>query len=111
MISLGNADEFALQSQLKASHAWENGWFDWETFPIGITGWNILTKDEGIRPHSTLEGLSGLKPVFQDGGRVTAGNASTLNDGASCVLVTSLSFAKKRLGTHCLCPRLCDKWC
>ncbi|MBR60371.1 MAG: acetyl-CoA C-acyltransferase [Euryarchaeota archaeon] len=95
-ISRETADEFALQSQLKASHAWENGWFDWETFPIELPDGNILTKDEGIRPHSTLEGLSGLKPVFQEGGRVTAGNASTLNDGASCVLVTSLSFAKEQ---------------
>ena len=95
-ISRETADEFALQSQLKASHAWEKGWFDWETFPIELPDGNILTKDEGIRPHSTLEGLSGLKPVFQEGGRVTAGNASTLNDGASCVLVTSLPFAKEQ---------------
>ena len=54
-----------------------------------------LSVDEGIRAGTTTEALAGLRPVFQEGGMVTAGNASTLNDGASAVLVANEDFAKE----------------
>ena len=53
-----------------------------------------LSTDEGVRPGTTAETLAGLRPVFQEDGMVTAGNASTLNDGASAVLVADEDFAK-----------------
>ena len=55
----------------------------------------VFTKDEGIKPDSDIETLSQLRPVFNKEGQVTAGNASTLNDGASAILMTSESTAKE----------------
>ena len=80
--------------------AWDEGWFDWETFPISIPQreaiQSFLSRDEGVRSDSTAEGLSKLRTVFDKEGIVTAGNASTLNDGASAVLVTSEAFAMEQ---------------
>ena len=94
------ADEFAAQSHLKASQAWDEGWFDWETFPISIPQRRgdsiVLDRDEGVRSDTTAEGLAKLRTVFDKEGIVTAGNASTLNDGASAVLVTSEAFANEQ---------------
>ncbi len=94
------ADEFAAQSHIKAAKAWDEGWFDWETFPISIPQRRgdpiVLSQDEGVRSDSTAEGLSKLRTVFDKEGIVTAGNASTLNDGASAVLVTSEAFAMEQ---------------
>ena len=94
------ADEFAAQSHIKAAKAWDEGWFDWETFPISIPQRRgdpiVLSRDEGVRSDSTAEGLSKLRTVFDKEGIVTAGNASTLNDGASAVLVTSEAFAMEQ---------------
>lgn len=94
------ADEFATQSHIKAAKAWDEGWFDWETFPISIPqrrgDATVLSRDEGVRSDSTAEGLSKLRTVFDKEGIVTAGNASTLNDGASAVLVTSEAFAMEQ---------------
>ena len=94
------ADEFAAQSHTKAAKAWDEGWFDWETFPISIPQRRgdpiVLSRDEGVRSDSTAEGLSKLRTVFDKEGIVTAGNASTLNDGASAVLVTSEAFAMEQ---------------
>jgi len=99
-INRQQADEFAAQSHTKAAKAWDEGWFDWETFPISIPQRRgdaiVLSRDEGVRSDSTAEGLSKLRTVFDKEGIVTAGNASTLNDGASAVLVTSEAFAMEQ---------------
>ncbi|MDT0566218.1 thiolase family protein [Streptomyces sp. DSM 3412] len=88
-ISRERQDEFAARSHRLAHAAWESGFYDDLVVPVdGID----LTRDEGIRPGSTPEVLAGLKPVFrtpEQGGTITAGNASPLNDGASAVLLGS----------------------
>ncbi|MFF9776092.1 thiolase family protein [Streptomyces sp. NPDC013978] len=88
-ISRERQDEFAARSHQLAHAAWESGFYDDLVAPVdGID----LTRDEGIRPGSTAEVLAGLKPVFRtpdQGGTITAGNASPLNDGASAVLLGS----------------------
>ena len=88
-ISREQMDSFAARSQSNAATAEENGWFDWERFDMPE-----LSVDEGIRVGTTVEALAGLKPVFKGDGMVTAGNASTLNDGASAILVADEDFAK-----------------
>ena len=96
-ISRSDADGFAARSQQRAAEASANGWFDWELFDVEVPqrrSDSIYVKsDEGVRPGTTAEGLSGLRPAFQKDGIVTAGNASTLSDGASAVLVTDSEFA------------------
>ena len=89
-ISREKMDAFAARSQNNAATAEENGWFDWERFDMPE-----LKVDEGVRAGTTAEALAGLRPVFQEDGMVTAGNASTLNDGASAVLVADEDFAKE----------------
>lgn len=86
-------DEFAYHSQIKASLAQKAGFFDEEIFPVEIAG-NIYAKDEGIRSETTVEKLGTLRTVFKEGGTVTAGNASTINDGAAGVILASKSFAE-----------------
>ena len=88
-ISREKMDAFAARSQNNAATAEENGWFDWERFEMPE-----LKVDEGVRAGTTAEALAGLRPVFQEDGMVTAGNASTLNDGASAVLVADEDFAR-----------------
>lgn len=91
-------DELALASQLKASKASKDGKFIDEIVPIDVTKRKervIFDTDEGIRGSSTIEGLSALKPAFRKDGSVTAGNSSTINDGASVLLVVSASALKK----------------
>ena len=99
-ISRQDSDNFAVRSQQKAATAWENGWFDWETFTIEIPqrkGVPIqFSQDEGIRAGTTTESLANLKPVFNKEGQVTAGNASTINDGASAILLANADFAKQQ---------------
>ena len=90
-------DEYALGSQQKAAAAMESGAFDDEIVPVTIKsrkGDTIIDKDEGPRADTTMEALSKLKPVFKKDGTVTAGNASTINDGAAALLVMSESKAK-----------------
>ena len=82
-------DSFAAQSQQRAMTAEQKGWFDWERFNMPE-----LERDEGIRGETSPEKLSELKPVFQEDGTITAGNSSTLNDGASAVLIANEDFAK-----------------
>ena len=99
-ISRQDSDEFAAQSQQRASEAWERGYFDWETFPIEVQQRRgpsvVVTSDEGVRAGTTVESLSQLRPVFDKEGQVTAGNASTINDGASAVLVADREFAEQQ---------------
>jgi acetyl-CoA acyltransferase len=81
-------DEFALGSHRRAAAAWDAGAFDAETAPVpGVD----LGRDECIRPDTTVERLGALKPVFRDGGSVTAGNSSPMNDGAAALLLGSQS--------------------
>ena len=99
-ISRQDSDAYAARSQERASTAQANGWFDWETFAIEIPqrrGEAVqFTNDEGVRAETTTDSLSRLRPVFRKDGQVTAGNASTLNDGASAVLLADAEFARQQ---------------
>jgi acetyl-CoA acetyltransferase family protein len=89
-ISREAQDEFALRSHTLADAAWNEGRFP-EVVPVpGVE----LERDEGIRADSTLEKLGKLKPAFVEGGTVTAGNSSPLNDGASMLLLGSEAAAE-----------------
>jgi acetyl-CoA acetyltransferase family protein len=86
-------DAFALRSHQRADAAWKAGFYDDWVISVAETE---LFRDEGIRADSSLEKLAKLKPAFvKDGGTVTAGNASPLNDGASAVLIASEAGAEK----------------
>jgi acetyl-CoA acetyltransferase family protein len=100
-ISREDQDAFAVESHKRASAAWENGSFAREIVPVSLPSAKkgapdvVVDRDEGPRPDSTVDALAKLKPVFRKDGSVTAGNASTLNDGAAAVLVTSRAWAEK----------------
>jgi acetyl-CoA acetyltransferase family protein len=86
-ISREDQDAFAVRSHQLAAKAWDEGFYaDW-VVPVGAGGSDLLERDEGIRPDTSAEKLARLKPAFKDGGTVTAGNASPLNDGAAAVLL------------------------
>jgi acetyl-CoA C-acetyltransferase len=82
-------DEFAALSQQRAVANVENGFFADEITPLSLPDGTVVSKDDGPRPGTTVEGLAGLKPVFRPDGEITAGNACPLNDGAAAVLVMS----------------------
>ena len=91
-------DEFAAHSQQKAYHAQQNGAFDKEITPIEITNKKTkqvvaIDKDEFIRPETTVESLSSLRPAFKKDGVVTAGNSSGINDGAAALILTTREVA------------------
>ncbi|MFZ0214920.1 MAG: acetyl-CoA C-acetyltransferase [Candidatus Dormiibacterota bacterium] len=88
-------DRYAVKSQNAAVAAREDGFFDREIIPIPLAGGRVFTKDDGPRPGTTLEKLAALEPVFREHGRVTAGNACPLNDGAAAVVVMSDTRAKE----------------
>jgi len=97
----GCVDEFALRSQQLAKAAWDEGVFKDEVVPIPIpnpkTGkTEEMTTDEHMRPDTTAEKLSALKPAFRKGGVVTAGNASGIGDGAGAMVIASEKFARDR---------------
>jgi acetyl-CoA C-acetyltransferase len=94
-VSREEQDEFAVQSQTRAVAAQESGFFEREIIPVTTPDGTVVTKDDGPRPGTTLEGLSALKPVFREGGTVTAGNACPLNDGAAAVVVMSDTKARE----------------
>ncbi len=99
-VSRAEQDRFSAQSQQRAAAAWEKGVFNAEIVPVTVgSGANakVVARDEGIRPDTTAGALAKLKPAFREGGTVTAGNASTLSDGAAAVVVGSLRAAE-RLG-------------
>jgi acetyl-CoA acetyltransferase family protein len=92
-ISREAQDAFAVTSHQRAHAAWEAGFYDEWVVPVPDTE---LTRDEGIRPTSNLEALAKLKPAFRkDGGTVTAGNSSPLNDGAAGVLIGDEAAAQR----------------
>ena len=86
-ITRADQDEFALRSQTLAGKAAANGFWAREITPVTLPDGTVMNADEGPRPQTTLEGLSGLKPVFQVDGTVTAGNACPLNDGAAALVI------------------------
>ncbi|MFJ5643376.1 thiolase family protein [Streptomyces sp. NPDC093223] len=92
-VSRERQDAFALRSHRLADDAWNAGFYDGLTVPVTDGGRTLLERDEGIRPGSTLEKLATLKPAYRPDGRITAGNASPLNDGASAVLLGSAGAA------------------
>jgi acetyl-CoA C-acetyltransferase len=89
-------DAFAARSQQLAVARQEEGFFDSEIVPVTLPDGTVVDRDDGPRPGTTAEKLAGLKPVFREDGRVTAGNACPLNDGAAAIVVTSRSFAEER---------------
>ena len=91
-------DAFAVASQQKAAKAQEAGRFDSEITPVAVfnrktKSEDLIKADEFIRPNTTLETLAGLKPSFKKDGTVTAGNASGINDGAACVIMTTREYS------------------
>jgi acetyl-CoA C-acetyltransferase len=90
-ISREEQDEWAFRSHQRAAAAQDAGRFADEIVPVGD-----LVADESIRRDTTLEKLASLQPVFDPEGTTTAGNAPGVNDGASCVIVCSESFAERR---------------
>nr|ACO15656.1 Acetyl-CoA acetyltransferase [Caligus clemensi] len=99
-LSREEQDRFALESQMRAKAALEGNVFESEIVPVSIPpkrksgNPTVMHKDEFPKPETTLESLSKLRPVFiPNGGTVTAGNASGLNDGAAAVVLTSKEYA------------------
>ncbi|MEU6097088.1 thiolase family protein [Streptomyces sp. NPDC047079] len=82
-------DEFALRSHRRAADARKNGWFDGELLPVARPDGVLVAADESVREDTSYEKLARLKPVFREGGTVTAGNASPMNDGAAGLLLVS----------------------
>ncbi|MFD7087045.1 thiolase family protein [Streptomyces sp. NPDC059896] len=104
-LTKARADEYAVRSQEKAAKAYANGTIQQDLVPISIrrtspeageTGWGLATADEPMRPGTTLEMLAGLKTPFRPHGRVTAGNAAGLNDGATASLIAAEDFAREQ---------------
>jgi acetyl-CoA C-acetyltransferase len=98
-VSREDQDAFALESHRRALDAIESGRFDDQLVTVDAPQPKgppvTVHTDEGPRADSTLERLAGLRPAFRDGGTVTAGNSSTLNDGASCVTLASEERARE----------------
>jgi 3-oxoadipyl-CoA thiolase len=97
-ISREDQDAFALRSHQRAVAAAEAGIFAKEIVPIEAPQGRetaLVEADEGPRPDASLEKMAKLRPAFREGGTVTAGNASTLNDGAACLLVASEAGVEK----------------
>ncbi len=106
-VSREDQDEFAYQSHQRAIAAWENGKFDEQITPIDVHEKKVTAdgevveekftfkQDEGPRKDTSVDALSGLRPVFKNGGSVTAGNSSQMNDAAAGVVVMSGEMVKK----------------
>jgi acetyl-CoA acyltransferase len=88
-VSRERQDAFALRSHRLAAAAWDAGHFDAEVLAVAAPDGAVVGRDECIRPDTSLEKLSGLKPVFRKGGSVTAGNSSPMNDGAAGLVLAS----------------------
>jgi acetyl-CoA C-acetyltransferase len=98
-VSREDQDALALESHRRASHAVQNCFFKSQIVPIEIKtrkGTVIFDKDENPRADTTLEALAAMKPAFDKNGTVTAGNASTLNDGAAAVVLMDRNAAEER---------------
>jgi acetyl-CoA C-acetyltransferase len=93
-VSRERMDEFAALSQNRAVEAQKNGFFEREITPVELPDGTVVTQDDGPRPGTTVEKLAQLQPAFKPDGKVTAGNACPLNDGAAAVLVMSEDKAR-----------------
>ncbi|MEM7337589.1 MAG: acetyl-CoA C-acyltransferase [Actinomycetota bacterium] len=94
-VSRERMDEFAKLSQDRAVAARANGFWENEITPYELADGTVVRHDDGPREGTTIEGLAKLKPVFRPDGRVTAGNACPLNDGAAAVMVMSATKAQE----------------
>ncbi|HEU0256621.1 MAG TPA: thiolase family protein [Microbacteriaceae bacterium] len=93
------ADRFGMRSQQKMAAAYAAGKIQPDLVPVAApsdSGWQLVTEDEGMRPETTMAALAGLATPFRPGGRVTAGTAAPLTDGATVCLLASAKTAKKR---------------
>lgn len=88
-ISRAEQDEFGVRSQNLAEKAIADGFFEREIAPVTLPDGTVITRDDGPRAGTTLDGIAGLKPVFRENGTVTAGNCCPLNDGAAAVVIMS----------------------
>uniref|UniRef100_UPI000A325E9E acetyl-CoA C-acyltransferase n=1 Tax=Cellulosimicrobium sp. KWT-B TaxID=1981152 RepID=UPI000A325E9E len=93
-VSRQRMDEFAKLSQDRAVEAQKNGFFEREITPVELPNGTVVSQDDCPRPNTTLEKLAALEPAFKPDGRVTAGNACPLNDGAAAVLIMSEDRAR-----------------
>jgi acetyl-CoA acyltransferase len=87
-----------MRSQQRAAAAYDNGKLQPDLISVATksdAGWGLATRDEALRPETTMEGLASLKTPFRPHGRVTAGNSSGLNDGATASLIASEDIAKE----------------
>ena len=93
------ADRYAMNSQLKTAQAYADGKIQRDLIPTAARsaelGWGVATADESPRPTTTMEGLAGLKTPFRPAGRVTPGNSSGLNDGATAAILADEERAKE----------------
>jgi acetyl-CoA acyltransferase len=100
-ITREDLDAFSAESHHRAARATAEGRFEREIIPVlvrdenGVATDEWMTTDEGIRPNSSVETLANLKPAYQEGGKVTAGNSSQITDGASAVLIMSEEKARE----------------
>ena len=96
-VSREDQDVVAARSHQRAAAAWEAGVFDEEIVPIEIPQRRgepvVVSRDEGIRPDTTVDTLAKLRPAFAEGGSITAGNSSQISDGASAVVLTTRAHA------------------
>jgi len=88
-------DEFGVRSQNLAEKAIADGFWAKDITPVTLPDGTVVSKDDGPRAGVTLEGVSGLKPVFRPDGRVTAGNCCALNDGAAALVIMSDTKARE----------------
>ena len=93
-LSRSYLDEIAAESQQRAARATKDGLFDAEIVVVGTESGSVAS-DQGIRPDTTSESLSALKPAFREDGVVTAGNASQISDGSAALLITSSEKARE----------------
>jgi len=103
-INRADQDAFAWRSQQRAAAAEARGFFQGELVPVAVSGKTgpiLVDRDEHPRPETTLGGLAKLKPIVREGGTVTAGNASGVNDGAAVLIIASEEAARR----HGLVPR------
>jgi acetyl-CoA acyltransferase len=94
-------DDFAYQSHLRAMQAIQRGYFEEQILPLTSKDGEAISNDQGVRMPPDREKMANLKPVFQEGGVVTAGNSSQVSDGAAAVLLASA----KAVGRYNLTPR------
>lgn len=95
-VTRAEMDQFAYESHLKAAQATDAGRFDAEIAPVTVKerkGETVIAHDEPIRPDTSVEALAKLRPAFEDGGQVTAGNAPGMNDGAAALVISSRGYA------------------